>query len=1161
MPNDTRLNQWNTLCDTFEEAWRSGKAPSIEVFLERVAAADRPELLRELLALEIDYRRQRGQVLDTTEVMANFPRQAGAATGSLAGSDACQGTDPTCGPTRAWPDQRGEAVPSALSSTENGNSCDFDLTHFSCLPRRSHVSVLPAETRIGNYELLEEIARGGMGVVFKARQVNLNRIVAVKMILSGEFAGQKEVDRFRGEAEAAAHLKHPHIVSIYEIGEERGLAYFSMEYIDGQDLHEALRNGPWSPQRAAELMQTTAEAVQYAHAHGIIHRDLKPRNILLDHDGQPHVTDFGLARRQGADQHLTVTGQVLGTPGYMPPEQAKNRSHEIGPESDVYSLGALLYMMLTGRPPFQAANYVETLQQVVSADPLPLRAVNPAVPRDLETICLKCLEKDPRGRYASAQELADELGRYLRIEPIVARPLGPFGRAWRWCRRRPALAALYGAVAAAVLILACGLFAYDRSLAKFNSDLSRLNADLTATTASARKMQRVAEEHERQIQVALYAAEISRAAVAWREGDTRGLTELLERHIPAPGEPDRRGFEWWYLRRQASRECQVLLETESPLYFLCYAPDLRLMAAAGQDSIVRLFDPESGKVAQEIATGQIEVNGLAFSPDGQELATAGDDGTIRLWNLAAQSERLKIAAHPGKAFQLLFTKDGRRLVSCGDDPVIRVFDIGSGVQTQTLSGHDADVQSIVLGQDGTTLASTSGDRTVKLWDLDSGKPTFSWTSSHRTAPVVLLQNRSLLLISGNVRGLVQTINAAQLGVISVVSHLDKIGALALHPDGKLLAVGDGAGGIRLWELGPQGDLEPGSFHPWQAHRGTVRSLVWSRDGSRLYSAGDDGKVTSWSLAAARRRGPRNIEIEASETFCLIPQTTWMVPVGGSRAVLTAWDWKTGTRIKNIDEHSYYEVAAAPNGRYLAALDYLGELKVFPTRPENELSSGAGGIAAWHGDGELKRACFSADSRVIAVALWKKREASARDDNSTWLLNLPDLNEAERLPFDARLAEFAPDGRRLAVAAKEDLVLWDSVERKSIWKIRQPDVTQVVFSPDGSLMVTGGDNRLVIVRSTADGSVRYRLNSHRALIRSIAFTPDGRTLATTSDGAVKLWHVATGQEMFELPVADARSRMARFTPDGRHLLWQIHIVPEINDKIVVFDASANGDDDG
>ncbi len=310
----------------------------------------------------------------------------------------------------------------------------------------------------GNYDVLEQIGQGGMGVVYRARQRGLGRVVALKLMLAGSRATEAEIKRFHTEAKAAATLKHPHVVAIHEVGEHEGQHYFSMDYIEGRSLAEVVRRTPLPAARAARYVKLIADAIHYAHERGVLHRDLKPHNVLIDAQDEPRITDFGLARQIDVESDLTISGAVLGTPSYMPPEQAAGKRREIGRASDVYSLGAILYDLLTGRPPFRAETPLDTLRQVIDTEPAPPRLVNRKIPRDLETICLKCLAKTPAQRYASAQELADDLGRFLRQEPIHARPVSSLGRVWRWSRRQPALAGMAGAVGVLFLLLGVAAF-------------------------------------------------------------------------------------------------------------------------------------------------------------------------------------------------------------------------------------------------------------------------------------------------------------------------------------------------------------------------------------------------------------------------------------------------------------------------------------------------------------------------------------------------------------------------------------------------------------------------------------------------------------------------------------------------------------------------------
>ncbi len=398
------------ICDEFEAAWQAGDVPRVEEFLAKIDEKHRPALLQALMPLDLTYRGKLGETINSGN---------------------------------------------AIDSEEAGSGLEVTLDSDADGPEHLASSATRAAKRVkyfGEYELLSEIARGGMGVVYKARQVKLNRIVALKMILSGEFAGSEAVQRFHSEAESAANLDHQGIVPIYEIGEHEGQHYFSMGFIDGPSLQGKLNAGPMPAKEAARLCRKIAEAVAYAHSKNVIHRDLKPANVLIDGNGEPKVTDFGLAKKVEGDSGLTRTGAVMGTPSYMPPEQALGQTDRIGPAADVYSLGAILYCMLTGRPPFQAANVVDTLKQVVDNEPITPRALDSKIPLDLETICLKCLEKSQPKRYASAEALVEDLTRYLDGRPIAARPVSQTEQAWRWCRRHPAIASAMLAVVALLMV-------------------------------------------------------------------------------------------------------------------------------------------------------------------------------------------------------------------------------------------------------------------------------------------------------------------------------------------------------------------------------------------------------------------------------------------------------------------------------------------------------------------------------------------------------------------------------------------------------------------------------------------------------------------------------------------------------------------------------------
>ena len=402
--------------------------------------SDEKDPLHSLIA-EILEAENRGESVDRDAMLNEYPELADSLRDFFTDhdrmKDAADQEDPTLPPDGSGIDAP-TIPPNQDEATMPPRLAGEDPTLPPTQPASTDGPVVGDQVRyFGDYELLEEIARGGMGVVFKARQINLNRIVALKMILSGELAGKEEVQRFKSEAESAARLDHPGIVPIFEIGEISGQHYFSMGFVEGESLADRLSDGPLPPREAAELMVKISQAVAYAHDKGVIHRDLKPANVLIDKDGMPRVTDFGLAKKVEGDSELTRTGQIIGTPAYMPPEQASGRLDEVGPLADVYSLGAMLYALLTGRPPFQAASPLDTLMQIIEREPLQPRSLNPAIDFDLETICLKAMRKESRDRYLSTNELTADLKRFLAGEPIQARPVGVYERLMKWSAREP----------------------------------------------------------------------------------------------------------------------------------------------------------------------------------------------------------------------------------------------------------------------------------------------------------------------------------------------------------------------------------------------------------------------------------------------------------------------------------------------------------------------------------------------------------------------------------------------------------------------------------------------------------------------------------------------------------------------------------------------------
>ena len=575
--------------------------------------------------------------------------------------------------------------------------------------------------RFGQYELLEEIARGGMGVVYKARQSGVNRVVALKMTLAGQFVGDEECQRFLAEAEAAGQLDHPNIVPIYEVGEHEGQPFFSMGFVEGVSLKHTLATGPLLPRQASELLKKIAEAVQYAHEKGIVHRDLKPANVLLDTSGQPRVTDFGLAKRTTADSELTATGQVLGTPSYMPPEQAAGKP-EITPAADIYSLGAMLYCLLTGRPPFQAASVMDTLKQVLEKDPVPPRQLNGAIPVDLETICLKCLSKEPARRYASAGEFAEELQRFLDGRPIIARRVGSAERLWRWCRRNPGSAAL---VAMSVVVSVLGVVAW-----RFHEIASQKQA--------------IADLQEFYLQV----SQAQEASAGRETGWSWRALDALKR--AAGRRPEK--YDWTPLRTLAvacanSIDVRPVGGVAKGVNAGAYAfsPDGERLAVAevkkvpicsvfvyntGDRSLVRSYGVSTlGSNLGRLFTTSVKrfqdgFTTVAFSADGRWLAAGMRFGQIVVWDTEQDDDQPAIiAAHSADMHRLRFSPDCLKLWSSGGDSFdVKVWDVGPAgvkpVRTFADVGRDFD-----LSPDGRWVFTSNDDdhRKIRMFDTKTGQ--------------------------------------------------------------------------------------------------------------------------------------------------------------------------------------------------------------------------------------------------------------------------------------------------------------------------------------------------------------------------------------------------------------------------------------------------------
>jgi WD40 repeat protein/serine/threonine protein kinase len=997
---------------------------------------------------------------------------------------------------------------------------------------------------IAGYETLEVLGRGGMGVVYLAWQPALSRLVALKMVLAGAHAGPEHRARFRTEAEAAARLHHPNIIQIYEVGEAGGQPYLVMEYVSGGSLAACLRGKPQPWRAACELVATLAGAVQHAHQRGIVHRDLKPENILLQNleargqkseardqksntdlrplisDLSPKITDFGLAKLVIGGVNQTTDGAILGTPGYMAPEQAGGSSQfptyeggeqeSVGPAADIHALGAILYELLTGRPPYRAAGIMETLEQLCSQEPVSPRRLVANVPRDLETICLKCLQKEPGKRYESALALADDLHRCVAGEPVHARPLSTLERSVKWVRRHPARAALLAVSCLAALALtavAVGL-SYNARLQSLNGDLHNAVEKAEAAQSEAERQRDALDKLKRWV---LYLRDVQLAEDAWYNGQVRRMPALLD---GCP--PDLRGWEWYYLnglshvvdeflnhptavhtvafdprgRRLASgcqdgslwlwdigsRNGQRAAEQHSAsIRCVAFSPDGHLLASAGDDGLVRLCNPDDGKLLRTLKKHRGALRCLTFSPDGKTLAVAGKEQRITLYDPDTGDKLRTLPGHVGGVLALAFSPDGRRLASGGADHNIRLWDPDRGTEVQVLEGHTEDVHGVAFRSDGMLLASVSGDGTLRTWDTTNGQSTVHYPP-RRTALYGVAFASQGRIVTGGENHVVYLWGDSQFQLIGRQGN--RIESVAVSPDGRYIASASTDWTVRLSEL----------------------------DVPREYRAlptGND-RVLAAKFMPERRR--------------LVD-----VAVGGT---VREWDVETGKMVKQMsaDLDTLRSVALSADGRLLAATGRNGSIRCY------DLLSGKPVCGdQTHGD-NLRVVTFSPDCFYLA---------SADDDGTVKVWDLL----ADRLLFTCKhdgpvlAMAFSPVGRILASGGPDGVRLWDAQTGQALGASPQDTqrVTALAFGPDGRLVI-GQMRGDLTLWDPETGQRSGNLVGHTSAIWSLAFTPDGKRLASGGrDMTVKLWDTASGQQVLTLRGFTSEVSTVAFSGDGSRLV--------------------------
>ena len=1016
---------------------------------------------------------------------------------------------------------------------------------------------------LGRFKILRQLGQGGHAVVFLAWDPSTRREVALKTPRPDALFSEELRQRFVREGIAAARLSHPHIVTVYEVGQAGPIAYIVSAYCQGRSLATILAERvPIPVPLAAKWVEQLATGVEHAHGQGVWHRDVKPGNVLLEpidrvavkeRDDErrvdlagltPKLTDFGLAKVREYIDVQTRTGALLGTPTYMAPEQVDGRLGAVGPATDVYGLGVILYEMLTGGPPFLGSSDADVLRQVANQEPRAPRSVRRELPRDLEAIVLACLEKSPERRYPSAGALAEDLARFRRGEPTRVRPLGPLRRGWKAVRLRPTRSIAL-ALALLLPLVVLGGFVWHREA-------------LDRADAAASQLRQTSLNREQQLAEYRYANDVRLAYQAWQARDALQAVALLSRQIPAAAQTDRRGFFWWRLWSLVHGQPRVFGPADGSALAVSFSPDGATLCSAGQDGAIRLWNTNTGALEAELLGHTSDVNSVAFSPDGTWLVSAGDDRTLKIWHVAER--RLEKTQQVSAAVNsVIFDPSGETLIIGDEQGEISLWRFDAVTRQQQLHGHTQEVNQLAISLDGSRLASAGSDGAIVLWNLQS------------LSQVAALKN-----------------------------HVGSVTAVAFSPDGQRLASAGVDHTVRLWQVDP-----PQMLFELRGHTQRIDSVAFSADGALLASAGKDGTLRLWDSSSGRIIWSYATEQSRVWSLAASP-TSNLVATSGATGGVRLWPLDDVQRTATMrlpafaascdrcdfslagDEFTYFDsdrqllvmnlvtgerralaydsakdvqsVSFSPNGESVWVFDHFGNISAFDLH-----------------DGTLQRLSEIRGSRLQQKrrVSHNKRCVATSGGRSSRLLKLGNMHQFEReqrsimLPSFAHDTLFTPDDKTLllmldgSAPGQPSMMLIDVATGKSgplPWSQRM-SVDSAAFSVDGQYLAYSGGIRQVWVRRWDDPAAEPVTLQASQFISSLAFSPGEPLLAAMgSDGTIFLWSLPDGQPIaaFELPTGPYHDLV--FSRDGKWLAISFgsDVIPS---ELLLFAAPRSDDDPG